>query len=48
MIVEVIEEYKDKPGYFYIRKPGGGTDTTTSDFLFDNPAQITAIDMTIK
>jgi len=47
MIVEVIEERKDKPGYFYIRKPGGGTDTTKPEFLFDVPAQATTIDMTV-
>jgi len=45
VIVEIIEEYKDKPGYFYIRKPSGRTDTTTSNFLFDLPDQIAAIDM---
>ena len=45
VIVEIIEEQKDKPGYFYIRKPSGRTDTTTSDFLFDIPKQITGIDM---
>ena len=36
-VVEVIEERKDKKGYFYIRKESGGTDTTRSDFLFDMP-----------
>lgn len=46
IIVEVIEEKKDRPGYFYIRKPNGGTDTTTNDFLFDLPSQITTINMT--
>lgn len=46
MIVEVIEARKDMNNCFYIRKPGGGTDTTSSDFLFDLPAQVVATDMT--
>jgi len=45
IIVEVIKERDGMPGFFYIRKPGGGTDTTTSDFLFDIPPQVTATDM---
>ena len=46
IIVEIIAEREDKQGLFYIRKPDGGTDTTSSRFLFDVPAQVTKIDMT--
>ena len=48
MIVEVIEERKDKPGYFYIRKPNGGTDTTNSDFLFNIPKKIDELNHIIE
>ena len=48
LLVEVIAERKDKPGYFYIRKPSGGTDTTSQKWLFDLPLQISGIDMRRK
>jgi len=39
--VEVIKEKEGQKGYFYIRylegRRKGGTDTTTSEFLFDMP-----------
>lgn len=46
-IVEVIEERKDlsliHEKYYYIRKSNGGTDTTTSHFLFDIPKELKVI-----
>lgn len=40
--VEVLEERKDQKGYFYIRyiegRRAGGTDTTSSEFLYDLPS----------
>ena len=39
LVVEVIKERPDHPGWYYIRKPDGGTDTTSAEFLFDMPPQ---------
>lgn len=40
VIVEVIEARKNTPDLYYIRKPGGRTDTTSADFLFDIPHEL--------
>ena len=40
MIVEILGDHPSMEGGVYIRKPNGGSDTTTSKFLFDLPEEI--------
>lgn len=41
ILVEILGGSPHKEDGFYIRKPNGGSDTTTSDFLFDLPEGLT-------
>ena len=40
ILVDVIEPVKDRNNCFYIRYPNGGTDTTSTKFLFDAPKEL--------
>jgi len=40
VIVEILGDNPNIKGGIYIRKPNGGSDTTTDEFLFDVPEEL--------